>query len=277
VSEATILLFWLATMLYIVATVLYVYFFVTRNRRMSIAATFATGLGFILHTVAIVLRSILIQGLPIRGLFNSLALFAWFVVLAYFIVEHVVRIKTLGILMLPVAVVLMVIAGSHYDPTNVEGLDRILRAPSVPLHLSAIFVAYASFVLAAGAGILYLLQERQLKRKQVGAFFRRLPSLDVLDDLERKAVSFGVPFLTAGLVLGVIRAMQVLASNWYTDPLVVLALLTWVFYVSYLLLRYYAGWAGQRAAWLAIVGLVLLSGLRVLASGGYSIFHSYGG
>lgn len=275
-SGAVILLFWLATMLYIGASVLYVYYFVTRNRRMSVSATFATGLGFILHTISIILRGVAVGTMPITGLYDSVALIAWFVVLAYFFVEHLIRIKTLGVLMLPIAAVLMVLAGTHYNPTHVEGLDRILRAPAVDLHLAAIFVAYASFLLAAGAGILYLLQERQLKRKQVGAFFRRLPPLDVLDDLESRAVSFGVPFITAGLILGIIRAIQFIPS-WMSDPLVVLALITWVFYVCYLVLRYFAGWAGQRAAWLAIIGLILISGLRVVASGGYAIFHQYGG
>lgn len=274
-GRAIIILFLLATMLYVGAAVLYAYFFATKNRKMSIAATICTGLGFICHTIAIGLRWIEGGQPPIQGAFNSLSLVAWSIVLVYFVVEHLIRIKTLGILLLPIAAVVMAVAGLSFTAATTE-LAGILKSTQVLLHLVMVFTAYGAFAVAAAAGILYLLQERQLKRKQIGAFFRRLPSLDVLDELERRAVIFGVPFITVGLVLGIVRAIRYV-PNWYLDPLVMLAIFTWLFYAAYLLLRHYAGWEGRRAAWLAIVGLVLISGLRLMASGNWAIFHRYGG
>lgn len=275
-ERATVLLFLLAAMLYSGAGVLYVYFFVSKIRRVSIAASLATGAGFILHTVVLALRWAQLRHPPIEGAFGAITMIAWWVVLAYFIVEHLVRIKTLGILMIPVAVFLMAWAGVNYQPPSSE-IAAILRSNQVILHLAMVFTAYASFTVGAGAGVLYLIQERQLKKKKLGAFFRRLPPLDQLDELERRAVIVGVPFVTVGLLLGIIQAIR-LVPNWFFEPLVLLALFMWAYYVAYLLLRAYAGWAGRRAAWMAILGIALISALRVLATlNEQAVFHRFGG
>ena len=47
---------------------------------------------------------------------------------------------------------------------------------------------------------MYLLQEKQVKRKKMGALFRRLPSLDVLDDINYRCLTIGFPFLTVGII-----------------------------------------------------------------------------
>lgn len=276
-EQATILLFLLSAMLYVGAAVLYVYYFVSKQRRVSTAATFATGAGFILHTAVLVLRWVQLGAPPIEGAFNAISMIGWAVVLAYFLAEHLVRIKTLGILLLPVAVFLMAWAGVNYQPPTKE-LEAILRSEQVLLHLAMVFTSYAAFTLAAGAGVLYLVQERQLKKKKLaGAFFKRLPPLDVLENLERRAVIVGVPFITVGLVLGMIQAIRFI-ERWWVEPLVLLALFMWAYYVAYLLLRAYAGWAGRRAAWMAVLGVVLITALRVLATLNESaVFHRYGG
>ena len=79
------------------------------------------------------------------------------------------------------------------------------------------------------------------------------------------------------LVLGIIRAIQFI-PNWYLEPLVLLAIFMWAYYVAYLLLSRYGGWKGRRSAWMAVLGLALISALRILATVYESaVFHRYGG
>ena len=45
------------------------------------------------------------------------------------------------------------------------------------------------------AGVMYLIQERQLKSKRPGAWYHYLPSLALLDEAERQGATAGFPFL----------------------------------------------------------------------------------
>ena len=61
-----------------------------------------------------------------------------------------------------------------------------------PVHTTLLFFAYASFFIAFSAGVMYLLQERELRLKKFSAIFHRLPSLTTVDDVGSTAASVGL-------------------------------------------------------------------------------------
>lgn len=274
-QQLIVLFLWMTIMLYGAASVLYVYFFVTKRRQMSILATACTGTGFILHTIALVLLTYTLKHLPIVGTFQSLVLMTWFMVFFYFVVEHLIRIKTLGTALIPLAAALLVFAWTQYQTS--EQLQPILSSWWIFLHVPVVFIAYAGFTVGAGASIAYLIQQSQLKKKHVNILFRRLPPLDVLDNVADKAITFALPFLTMGLIMGIVRAVKSGVPNWFLDPVVVFAGLTWLLYGLYLLLRHFADWSGRRSALLAIVGFCALLIIRFTVLANLAAFHRFGG
>lgn len=273
-EQFVILFFWLAIMLYTGASVLYVYFFVTKRRTVSVLATACTGSGFLLQTVAIGLRVYSTGHLPISGTFGSLLLMTWFMIFVYFVVEHLIRLKTLGTGLVPLAAILLVFAWTRYQtPTELVGL---LKSGFIYLHVPVVFVAYGGFTVGAGASIGYLIQQSQLKKRHVNILFRRLPSLDVLDNVASRSITFALPFLSVGLMMGIARAIKAGVPNWPLDPVVLLAGLTWLIYAVYLALRYFAGWTGSRAAVLAMVGFVPLLVNRLTVVADLAAFHRFG-
>ena len=98
--------------LYAGATVLYAYYFVDKRRPLSVTATFLTGAGFLLHTASIGCARSRRDGTQLTGP-NSLVLAAWALVLVYFVVEHVVRLKVYGTVLVPLSALLLVIAQLH--------------------------------------------------------------------------------------------------------------------------------------------------------------------
>jgi ABC-type transport system involved in cytochrome c biogenesis permease subunit len=112
---------------------------------------------------------------------------------------------------------------------------------------------------------MYLLQERQLKSKSLGAIYYRLPSLEFLDLLGHRSLLIGFPLLTAGLIAGAIQAHHAWGRFLTWDPTQVLSLLAWVVYAGILQARLTAGWRGRKAAILSILGFcaVLLTFLGV--------------
>lgn len=279
-AQISIITFWFAMALYVGATVLYVYFFLTKNRRMSWYATFLTGAGFIMQTVSIGARWAATGQFPIDGAFNSLSLAAWGLVLVYFVVEHLIRIKVLGPLLIPAAFFLMALAqlaGAQVMPPAGALLDNW----RVIFHVILIMVANAAFAVGAAASAVYLLQEQQIKRHRTTMIFRRLPSLAQADRLGRRAIMTGFPVYTAGILLGILRAIEQAPhvpslAMWWLDPRVILAGIIWVIYGAYIVLRLRDTLTGRQAAWLSIAGFALVVVTAIVARTVATGFHIFG-
>jgi cytochrome c-type biogenesis protein CcsB len=125
------------------------------------------------------------------------------------------------------------------------------------------------------AGIMYLIQEYQIKSKKLGSFFNRLPSLQTLDSINHYALMYGFPFLTLGMVTGAIYAQYALGSYWRWDPKEVWSLITWLLYAALLHERLTVGWRGRRAAVMSIVCFLVLLFSFIGVSLWMSDYHSF--
>ncbi|MFQ5779081.1 MAG: inner membrane protein YpjD, partial [Terriglobia bacterium] len=133
----------------------------------------------------------------------------------------------------------------------------ILKANWVPIHVSFSLVGYAALILACLAGVMYLMQERELKRRQPRAFYYRLPPLETVDRLGARVLAIGFPFITIGILTGVVGAASAWGPDWVRDPKVTLSLSLWLIYMLLILSRVSAGWRGHKAALLAIFAMVM--------------------
>ena len=79
-------------------------------------------------------------------------------------------------------------------------MDPVLDSPWFWVHVSSLLFAYASFALAGVLGLTYVLQFKEIKKKHLGYFYTRLPSLQILDVMNSRAVTIGWLFLTVGVV-----------------------------------------------------------------------------
>ena len=67
----------------------------------------------------------------------------------------------------------------------------------------------AAFFVAAAMSLVYVLQDRALKRKQTATWLRRLPSLHKADRAGLEALVWGFPLFTVGIATGIgILAME---------------------------------------------------------------------
>jgi ABC-type transport system involved in cytochrome c biogenesis permease subunit len=142
------------------------------------------------------------------------------------------------------------------------------------VHLSSLLFAYANFALACMLGLTYMLQFKEIKKKHLGHLYTRLPSLQILDAMNSRAVTVGWLFLTIGVVVGVVWTAQArslapentnLQMMSLQDPKIFFAVVTWAVYSFAVFARRTLGWTGRRAAWLSALGfaIVLLNFLPV--------------
>ena len=153
--------------------------------------------------------------------------------------------------------VLSLMTMAAFASREIVSLSPLLQSGWLPVHASLSLLAYGFFALAGIGGLMYLLQERTIKRKRFGLFYSRLPSLETLDKLNHHCLSVGFPLLTLGMITGSLWAKQALGSYWHWDPKETWTLITWLLYAGLIHQRFTVGWRGRQAAWLSIAALVV--------------------
>jgi ABC-type uncharacterized transport system permease subunit len=200
----------------------------------------------------------------------GLLLGAAFVVLA-------LRYKTVafGIFLLPIAVLLTIV------PAFLPGHETIsypfIRTGWLMLHIALLLMAYAALFLSLLASLLYLIQERRLKQKKAPrpVFWNMtwLPPLATTDQIALNALRFGLPCMTAGLLIGSVLALQTTGPAFFADPKVLLSIAMWIAYVLMIFIRRHSGLRGRRAVYLS--SFVFLVVLAVWAANSLSTVHSF--
>ena len=213
-------------------------------------------MGFLCHTAVLFMKFFESGHIPVQNLHETLSAFGWAVVGVFLILQIKFHLMVLGALVAPLATLCVVIASILPAPP-VE-LAPLLKGLWRTFHIGTLIVGHAAFAIAFLLGILYLIQEKAIKDKKRGFFFRRLPSLKLLDSMGYSCLIAGFPMLTFGIITGVIYAQMVQGRFWSWDPKEILAVLTWLIFAALLHERLVVGWQGRRAAIMTIVGFVIL-------------------
>lgn len=242
--------------IYFISTLHYLIYLAWRKEKVYKIGTIFLKSGFLLHTISMISRTIESGRPPLGNLHESISVFAWIIILLEIIMEYRYNIKVLGSFVLPIALLMIISAAAL--PKEIVELTPYLKTTWVWIHVTLVLVGFGAFVLNFSSGIMYLIQEKQLKSKKPGAFYYRLPSLDILDNLSFKSLTFGLPFWTLGLVLGSIWAEYAWGSYWSWDPKQIFSLFTWIFYALMLFARIILDWRGRKAAYLAIAGFITM-------------------
>jgi cytochrome c-type biogenesis protein CcsB len=264
----------IATMCYCIGNVGY---FVYLLRDYEVLHRISWGIllvGAVFHGAAILLRSLSMGYLAVTSIQEALSFFAWVFVVTYLLIQLRLQLRILGSFVSPLVVVFMLL--SLFLPTPIIPRSGVFQSGWFVIHVTTVFLANALFALAFGAGIMYLLQERQIKHKNFGYLYSRLPSLDRLDRINYICLVTGFPLWTAGIIIGFAYASTVWRSPWSWDPKEVFALITWAIYAILLHERLAVGWRGRRAAWLAIFGfsavLMTFLGVNLFLKGHHTVF-----
>lgn len=250
------LLFWPALLLYGEAAV--GYFGDARRPGMAgRAATWGVRLGWLVQTALLAVQVVRDDGFPWETWAASLNLFVWLVVAAYLIWGCRRPYRLLGLVVMPLAAVLLLVARAG-GGTGVGARSHYSNLFLV-LHVGLVLIAFAGFTLAAALSALYLWQERRLKTRAATILRRPAPSLATLDRLAVRTVVVSVPALTLGIAVGVGR---LIVRGERIDALVVATLVTWVVWIAYLVVRA-RGWSGRRASYVALAGFALVIVVRL--------------
>jgi len=222
---------------------------------------FAIALGFVFQTGFLYVRGHALGRCPITNHFEVFIFLAWSVALIYLLIGPAYRLSLMGAFTAPLVFGLQTCA--LLTPIDVRRAIKYAPTPWLELHASVSLIAYGAFALACVAGLMYLVQERQLKRRELNSMFYHFPPLTDLFAAITRLLWLGFVLLTVGLVAGFFTGQPL--------PYVKVAwsLGVWIFYAAILFARHLGATAPRRIAALCVLAfsgaLTLLWGITFLS------------
>ncbi len=222
---------------------------------------FAIGLGFIFQLAFLSMRGHALGRCPLTNLFEVFIFLAWSVSLIYLLIGPAYRLSLMGAFTAPLVFGLQTFA--LLAPIDQPQRLKIRPTPWLELHASVSLIAYGAFALACVAGLMYLVQERRLKKRQLNSMFYHFPPLTDLFAAITRLLWLGFGLLTLGIAAGFFTGQPL--------PYVKIAwsLGVWIFYGAILLARHLGTTAPRRIAALCVVAfsaaLTLLWGITFLS------------
>ena len=268
--------------LFVMATLVYYFSLATGSTFSGKLGTALTWIATVMGSVGLMVRwrETYLTGpdmgyIPVSNLYEVFVMFAVMTAMMYLHYERSYKNRAMGAFVLTV-ISASVLFLSWYSFTRgaheIQPLVPALQSWWMKIHVPANFIGYGGFAIAAMLGIAYLLAARWPQ----GLLARRLPSLEVMDDVMYRAIALGFAFFTLATILGAMWAAEAWGGYWSWDPKETWALIVWLNYAAWLHLRLTKGWRGGVLAWWAIIGLFVtlfaFLGVNMFLSG----LHSYG-
>jgi ABC-type uncharacterized transport system permease subunit len=226
---------------------------VRRREHLFRVALGALTVGAVFHFVSIVEEGIVTNRCPIANFYETLSMCAFLVVVLFLGVYWRYRVESLSVFVFPLAFV-MAMVSTLGNPVSAWS-SPVVRNAWLTIHIVLVLLGYAALVLTAGASLLYLFQERELKNKKPHKFYYRLPSLGTLDEIISRSMAVGFVLITLAVVAGSTWAFIELRTAWITQPKIAISFFTWGVYLALVCLRTTAGWRGRKAALMTIAVL----------------------
>ena len=232
-----------------------------------------------MHAGVLVTRGMAADRLPWGNMYE----FATAVVLVGVVVYLVLAVRMpavrdIGAFVLAPVVIALVATGLFLY-TETGPLVAALRSSWLAVHVSTAILGFGVFFVSGIASVLYLLRLRSDARgaEAEGSFLSRLPNAVTLDRVAHRTAVFGFPIWTFAVIAGAIWAESAWGRYWGWDPKETWAFIAWVVYAGYLHARTTAGWRGRPAAWVNVVGLVVMVFNLLYVNMVSTGLHSYGG
>jgi ABC-type uncharacterized transport system permease subunit len=237
-----------------------------RVYRRSYRNFFAILAGFVLQSAFLYVRGQQIGRCPLTNFFEVFVFLSWAMVLFYLLIGPAYRLSLLGVFTSPLVFLF------QFAALLIPGLDTPggVRGPVnswMELHAASSIVAYGAFALAGVSGVMYLVQERQLKTHHLRSIFFHLPPIHDLAVANRRLILMGFTLLTVGIGAGFA------VGSIYSHALkVVWSVAVWVLYAGILSAEWWHRISPRRGAWLSVGALVIvlctLWGIRFTGTSG---------
>lgn len=181
-----------------------------------------------------------------QSVMDSISLAIFTTVILFTLVSLFRSTLTLGLIVLPLAILSVLVGPSLNTPTA----STINDGHSLGLHLIFAAITFALLSLAAAQALILLVQEQQLKTFSSSSrpWLTSLPPLQSMDSQLFQFVLIGFVMLLVSLYLGISSNINIHGQSFNLSHHIVLTLLAAVGFALLLIGRMLFGWRGKQAA-----------------------------
>ncbi len=205
------LLLLIALLLYLASAFYSIFTLATKPPATSRAFLIMATTGFVAHTASLAVNWAQHGYFPIVNPKEVSSFIAWAIMAYYLLISLRYRARALPTFIIPLVFVFTLVAlllPESAGPLS-AALEGAISASTFteilfPIHVTLLIFSYAAFTMTFVGGVMYLMQERELKAKTFGAAFYRLPALNTCDEISYRSLTVGFVLLTLGMVTGII-------------------------------------------------------------------------
>jgi ABC-type transport system involved in cytochrome c biogenesis permease subunit len=208
-----------------------------------------------LHFLYIILRTVAYEHPPITSIFEILSLIAFTISLVYTYIELKTGNSSTGYFILILPFLFQLISSIFIKESL--AVPPVLQSNLLGFHVSSAFLGYAAITISAVYGFLYLMLYHDIKSKQFGVIYQRLPNLETLERMSFTATVFGFVLLTIAITVGLIWLPRAIVSFSYADPKLLGTIAIWCIYGMGLAAKKMIGWQGRKIMVLSVAGFAV--------------------
>lgn len=176
---------------------------------------------------------------PIGNLPELLVFLSWTIALIYLVIGPAYRLSLMGAFTSPLLLVLQTAALILPDEPRRSSLPP---SPWIETHAALSLTAYGAFGLACVAGLMFLVQEAQLKSRNPAGIFHHLPPINALSKAIVRLVWTGLLLLSLSFAAGLLARLGVSGVKFWS------ALLVWGLFALILTAEAAGKLSGRRLA-----------------------------
>jgi len=247
--------------------VIYVYYiiFTGKKKNWTEKTTLFLGVLLLIHGVEIGLRHAALKTIPFSTLHDALSFMAFSVLFVYMFIELRLKNRGSGLFILFFAFILELVSSVIYswEPET----NELLSSPTFALHAALSIMGYTAMSLSTLYALMYIIQNHNLKKRNLGKLFNQLPALSYLEQMSIQSAFMGIVLLGIGILLGHVQAAALMGEFWPKDIKVISTDIIWAIYLLGYITSQFMRWHGKKMAYLSITGYF------VLVVGGFLIVY----
>ena len=182
---------------------------------------------------------------PVTNVLEILVFVSWAMVLIYLAVGRAYRLSLMGVFTSPVVFVTCLMAllfPLDYEAASAAASLKGKADAWVEFHIGISLLAYGAFGMSFIAGLMFLIQERQVRRANLKTLFYSLPPMQNLNSALLRLLIVGMVLLTAG-----IGSAHVITASGNQHPIWPLYLI-WLVYALLCFVNFFSGLSPRRLA-----------------------------
>ncbi|GAB4330293.1 MAG: c-type cytochrome biogenesis protein CcsB [Calditrichia bacterium] len=227
----------------------------------------------VLHYAEVLMRGFYYHHFPTASVFEALSVIALCAVTIYLFLEWRLQVKTTGYFILILIFFMQLISSAFISFTPY--IPEILHSPYFAIHTTAAITAYSAFAIAFLYSIMYLMLFHDIKGSRFSVIYNRLPSLEVLSNLNTSSATLGWVFLTIAIILGAVWSRQAFGRYLSIDPKIIIVFITWLIFGLEIIGSRFLKWSSRRLAYFSLAGFSAILFSMVAVNLFLTSFHEF--